>query len=109
MAIWEWIRSVRALDAQNRDLLMGLGLSPRALQRILFMPGVFERTGDVWEQVLYPVEPDLEYVTDVLGRAMMDLRQFEVSLLSWRERETGALPIPSGPPTPRLCETLQTR
>lgn len=84
MAIWEWLLSVRALDEWDRSVLTRLGLSPQTLQRVLFTPGVFERTGDVWEQVLYPVEPDLEYVSDILGRAMMDLRRFEVSLLVWR-------------------------
>ena len=84
MAIWDWIRTVWALDPRDRSILLGLGLSPMAMQKILFTPGVFERTGDVWEQVLYPVEPDLERVSDVLGRAMMDLRRFEVALLSWR-------------------------
>ncbi len=84
MSIWEWIESVRTLNEWDRAVLLGLGLSPRAMQRVLFTPGVFERTGDVWEQVLYPVEPDLEHVSDVLGRVMVDLRNFELSLLSWR-------------------------
>jgi hypothetical protein len=83
-ALWEWLRAVDRLGSPDRALLGQLGLEVRGLRAILRQPGVFERSDDVWEDVLYPVAPDPDHVTRMLCQAMVDLRGFEVALLSHR-------------------------
>lgn len=83
-ALWEWLRAVERLGSPDRAFLCQLGLEVRGLRALLRQPGVFERTDDVWEHVLYPAAPDPEHVTRMLCQAMVDLRGFEVALLSHR-------------------------
>lgn len=83
-ALWEWLREVERLGSPDRAFLGQLGLHVQGLRALLRQPGVFERTDDVWEEVLYPAAPDSELVTRMLCQAMVDLRGFEVALLSHR-------------------------
>ncbi len=84
--LWEWLGSVEQLDAADRSLLLQLDLAfgVRRLWSMIGRPGVFERTNDVFEETLYPAAPDPELVTRTLCQAMVDLRRFEVALLSHR-------------------------
>lgn len=84
-ALWEWLLAVDRLERADQALLRQLGLGVRRLRSMLWKPGVFERTDDVWEETtLIPVAPDPELVTSVLCDAMVDLRRFEIALLSHR-------------------------
>lgn len=83
-ALWEWLGAVRRLGGPERALLRQLGLGVSGLWALMRQPGVFERTDDVFEETLYPAAPDPELVTSMLCQAMVDLRGFEVALLSHR-------------------------
>jgi len=83
-ALWEWLLAVDGLDHADRGLLRQLGLGIGRLRSVMRQPGVFERTDDVFEETLYPMPPDPEHVTAMLCVAMLDLRRFEVALLSHR-------------------------
>lgn len=83
-ALWEWLCAVERLAGPDRVLLGQLGLEVRGLRALLRHPGVFERTDDAFEDVLYPAAPDPDLVTRMLCQAMVDLRGFEVALLSHR-------------------------
>lgn len=79
-ALWEWLLLFRRLGERDRQLLQGLGLSPAPFHAALFRPGVFDRSDDLWEEVLYPEAPDLEHVFEELRRTMLELRSFEAAL-----------------------------
>ncbi|MEM9455267.1 MAG: hypothetical protein AAGF11_13885 [Myxococcota bacterium] len=83
-ALWEWLGAVERLGSSDRALLRQLGLGVQRLWALMRQPGVFERTDDVFEETLYPQAPDPERVTTLLCEAMVDLRGFEVALLSHR-------------------------
>lgn len=83
-ALWEWLGTVERLSGSDRALLRQLGLNVQRLRALMRQPGVFERTLDVFEETLYPTAPDPERVTALLCQAMVDLRGFEVALLSHR-------------------------
>lgn len=83
-ALWDWLHAVERLASPDRALLTQLGLGVHSLWAMMRQPGVFERTNDVFEETLYPAAPDPELVTRVLCQAMVDLRGFEVALLSHR-------------------------
>ncbi|MCA9705794.1 MAG: hypothetical protein KDK70_08100 [Myxococcales bacterium] len=83
-ALWEWLWAVERLGGAERALLGQLGLGVQRLWAVMRQPGVFERTDDVFEETLYPAAPDPERVTTLLCQAMVDLRGFEVALLSHR-------------------------
>jgi hypothetical protein len=83
-ALWEWLRAVDRLGSPDRAVLGQLGLEVGRLWAVLRQPGVFERSDDVWEDVLYPAAPDPDHVTRMLCQAMVVLRGFEVALLSHR-------------------------
>jgi hypothetical protein len=80
--LWEWLLLFRRLDERDRLVLLGLGLSPAPFYAALFRPGVFDRSDDLWEEVLYPEAPDLARVFVELRRTMIALRAFEATLLS---------------------------
>jgi hypothetical protein len=84
LALWQWLLALQMLDEAERTLLRRLGLDPRPLWVAIYRPGVFDRTPDPFDESLYPVEPDLELVTQELCAAMDRLRSFEVALLSHR-------------------------
>lgn len=79
--LWEWLLLFRRLDERERLVLVGLGLSPAPFYAALFEPGVFDRSDDLWEEVLYPEAPDLGRVFAELRRTMIALRAFEAALL----------------------------
>lgn len=81
-ALWEWLLLFRRLDERDRQLLGGLGLSVAPFYAVLFRRGVFDRSDDLWEEVLYPEAPDLDHVFAELRRTMMALRSFEAALLT---------------------------
>lgn len=83
-ALWDWLGSVERLASPDRAFLSQLGLQVQGLRALLRQPGVFERTDDVFEDVLIPAAPDPDHVTRMLCQAMVDLRGFEVALLSHR-------------------------
>lgn len=83
-ALWEWLALVQRLGSPDRALLLQLGLGVQQLRALMRQPGVFERTDDVFEDVLVPAAPDPDLVTRMLCQAMVDLRGFEVALLSHR-------------------------
>jgi len=83
-ALWEWLGIVERLGGSDRALLRQLGLGVSRLRALMRQPGVFERTSDVFEERLYAAVPDPERVTAMLCLAMVDLRGFEVALLSHR-------------------------
>lgn len=78
-AVWDWLSMLRHLDLEDRALLGQLGLSLVPFRRVLFG---CDRTGDVWEQVLWARAPDLELVWAELRRVILELRRFERALLS---------------------------
>lgn len=80
--LWEWLLLFRRLDERERLTLLGLGLSPAPFQAALFRPGVFDRSDDLWEEVLYPEAPDLARVFVELRRTIIALRTFEATLLA---------------------------
>lgn len=80
-ALWEWLLLFRRLGEPDRQLLSALGLSLAPFHAVLFKPGVFDRSDDLWEQTLYPAAPDLARVFAELRRTMHDLRSFELTLL----------------------------
>ncbi len=81
-ALWEWLLLFSRLGEGDRQLLVGLGLSPAPFRAALFRRGVFDRSDDLWEEVLYPEAPDLERVFAELRRTMLELRAFEAALLA---------------------------
>lgn len=81
-ALWEWLLLFRRLGERDRHLLLGLGLSPAPFYAALFRPGLFDRTHDLWEEVLYPEAPDLGRAFTELRRTMLELRAFEAALLA---------------------------
>lgn len=81
-ALWEWLLLFRRLGERDRLFLLNLGLSPAPFHAALFRPGVFDRSDDLWEEVLYPEAPDLERVFAELRRTMLELRAFEAALLA---------------------------
>lgn len=81
-ALWEWLLLFRRLDERERLVLLGLGLSPAPFYAALFRPGVFDRSDDLWEEVLYPEAPDVAHVFAELRRTMIGLRAFETALLA---------------------------
>ncbi len=83
-ALWEWLGAVDRLGGSERALLIQLGLGVGRLRALMRQPGVFERTDDVFEENFYPAAPDPDRVTSMLCQAMLDLRGFEVALLSHR-------------------------
>ncbi len=83
-ALWHWLCSFRRLDAGEQSLLRHLGLDPRPLRSVMWQPGVFDRTDDVWDASIFPEVPDGHRVTEALMQAIADLRRFEVALLSCR-------------------------
>ena len=83
-ALWEWLASVERLPRADQALLLQLGLGVKRLRSLMRQPGVFERTDDVFEETLYAATPDPDWVTTMLCDAMVDLRSFEVALLSHR-------------------------
>lgn len=80
-ALWEWLLLFRRLGERDRQTLLALGLSTAPFYQALFRQGVFDRTDDLWEEVLYPEAPDLAHVFVELRRTMLDLRAFEAALL----------------------------
>jgi hypothetical protein len=78
-AIWDWLRLLRRLGAEDRQLLGELGLSVAPFRRVLFG---CDRTSDVWEQVIYARAPDLDFVWAELRRMILELKRFERALLS---------------------------
>lgn len=80
--LWEWLLQFRRLDERDRLVLLGLGLSPAPFYAALFRPGVFDRSDDLWEEVLYPEAPDLATVFAELRRTLIALRTFEATLLA---------------------------
>lgn len=81
-ALWEWLLLFGRLGERDRQFLIGLGLSPAPFRAALFRKGVFDRSDDLWEEVLYPEAPDLERVFAELRRTMLELRAFEATLLA---------------------------
>ena len=84
MHLWQWLKQIAALPASDIALLRRLQLDPRPLRSVIYKPGVFDRTEDVFDASIFPDQPDLELVADELCTAMEDLRRFEVALLSHR-------------------------
>lgn len=81
-ALWEWLLLFGRLGERDRQFLVGLGLSPAPFRAALFRKGVFDRSDDLWEEVLYPEAPDLDRVFAELRRTMLELRAFEAALLA---------------------------
>lgn len=81
-ALWEWLLLFGRLGERDRQVLVELGLSPAPFRAALFRRGVFDRSDDLWEEVLYPEAPDLDHVFAELRRMMLELRAFEAALLS---------------------------
>jgi hypothetical protein len=77
-AIWDWLRLLRRLGAEDRRMLGDLGFSAVPFRRVLFG---CDRTSDVWEQVLYMRPPDLDLVWVELRRTIRELERFEQALL----------------------------
>lgn len=77
-AIWEWLRVLRRLGSEERQLLGELGLSVAPVRRLLFG---CDRTNDVWEQVVYAEAPDIDAVWAELHRTILELKRFERALL----------------------------
>jgi hypothetical protein len=84
LAVWEWLVQIARLDGTDVALLRRLSLDPRPLRSLIYAPGVFDRTQDVFEGVLFGSRPDPATVEAALCEAMDMLRQFEVALLSHR-------------------------
>jgi hypothetical protein len=78
-AIWDWLRMMRRLGADERKMLGDLGLTAAPFRRMLFG---CDRTNDVWEQVLYKRPPDLDSVWTEIRRTLVELERFERALLS---------------------------
>lgn len=83
-ALWEWLASFRSLAAADLEVLTALGLSLRPFRGLLFRTGIFERTGDPFEQTLYPAAPEPGQASLELFRAMRELDKFERALLGHR-------------------------
>ncbi|TPV96504.1 MAG: hypothetical protein B7733_04445 [Myxococcales bacterium FL481] len=73
-ALWEWVENVRHLPADERQYLIDMGLSLQPFVAFLFMTA--DRTGDVWEQVLYPRAPRLDDIHRELITAIRELDRF---------------------------------
>lgn len=84
MHLWQWLKAIGQLPPNDIALLRRLELDPRPLRSVIYKPGVFDRTPDIFDASLFPETPDLELVADELCAAMEDLRRFEVALLSHR-------------------------
>lgn len=84
LAVWEWLVLIGRLGAAEIALLRQLELDPRPLRSLMYAPGVFERTHDVFEGPLLRARPDPCTVEAALYEAMDMLRKFEVALLSHR-------------------------
>ncbi len=80
LALWEWLRSFRALAQSDLEVLRALGLSLRPFRGVLFRTGIFDRTTDPWEQNLFPAAPNGERIFGELCRAMHELYRFERAL-----------------------------
>ena len=78
--LWDWMCGLRGLDAADYALLRELRLDPRPLRQLLYTPGVFERSDDVYSTAAV----DHRQVIDGLCGAIEHLRHFEVALLSHR-------------------------
>ena len=81
-ALWEWLLGLSQLQTGDIETLRRLRLDPRPLRSLMWKPGVFDRTDDVFETGLFPVPPDLQQVSEDLCAAMEHLRSFEIALLS---------------------------
>jgi len=77
-AIWDWLRMLRRLGSEDRQLLGELGLSVTHVRALLFG---CDRTDDVWEQVLYAKAPDLDQTWVQLRRTILELERFERAVL----------------------------
>jgi hypothetical protein len=75
--LWDWMCGLRGLDAADYALLRELQLDPRPLRSLLYAPGVFGRSDDVFSTAAV----DHEHVIDSLCTALEHLRRFEVALL----------------------------
>lgn len=83
-ALWEWLLCVSSLDAEDISLLRRLRLDPRPLRALVYKPGVFDRTQDVFDETWFPVDPDVERLVHELCEAMMRLEAFERALVEHR-------------------------
>jgi hypothetical protein len=81
-ALWEVVLAARKIGPADAALLADRGVGVRELHRLIFAPGILERTDDPWEQVLYPVEPDLEAAEEALGGALHELVRLEEAILA---------------------------
>lgn len=77
-AIWDWLRMLGRLGAEDRRLLGELGLSVVPFRRILFG---CDRTSDVWDQSLWSPAPDLDAVWVELRRTILELERLERALV----------------------------
>ncbi|NVB42684.1 hypothetical protein G6O69_32985 [Pseudenhygromyxa sp. WMMC2535] len=77
-AMWDWLRSLRQLNDEDRLLLGEFGLSVKPFRALLF---ACDRTDDVWEQVMWPRAPDPDEVWAQLRRTILELERFEAALL----------------------------
>jgi hypothetical protein len=84
LAVWEWLVLVGRLDGPDIALLRRLSLDPRPLRSLIYAPGVFDRTQDIFEVALFRARPDPHTVEAALYEAMDMLRKFELALLSHR-------------------------
>ncbi len=79
-ALWDWMHAFKHLDTRDLTRLQELGLSLAPFRAVLYKRGVFDRSDDPWEQVLFPRAPDLDYVFSELRRTMYELKRFEFAL-----------------------------
>lgn len=83
-ALWEWMHLFKRLGRSDLEYLYGLGLSLRPFRYVLLKQGVFDRSDDPWQQMLFPPAPDLNLVFEELKKIMHELKRFEFALLGWR-------------------------
>ncbi len=83
-ALWEWMHLFKHLGRHDLEYLYSLGLSLGPFRGVLLKRGVFDRSDDPWEQMLYPPAPDLNLVFEELQRTMYELKRFEFALLGWQ-------------------------
>ncbi len=79
-ALWDWMHAFKHLEPRDLTRLQELGLSLAPFRAVLYKRGVFDRSDDPWEQVLFPRAPDLDYVFSELRRTMYELKRFEFAL-----------------------------
>ena len=78
--LWEFVHAVHALPRDTRSRLWQAGFSPRPLEALVLVPGVFERTDDPYAGALVPRRPRAAVVHDALVRASRELDRFEAAV-----------------------------